>query len=509
MAVELSADYLTKWVGQVLGSPARRAACRKWLDYYQGNQLKWIPRNRNETSEHFAGRPKMCLNITRRIVDTKSCLYDEGCLRESADADVTRFWRETDIDQRMREVDPVVRLCGTAFVFPDYVMPSRTFWGSLRSWFFGLVTGTPAEDGRYVWQTYLPNQVEVLLDPEYPEIPAALATIHTSTEAGVEHHTVQVWSASGYWRFEASGSPLAGGQAALSPELRAAEPHDFGRIPFCVLRNDPDWTADFWGRPEAPNMVPGNEEINRLVSSLQWLVICQSHGQWVAKNIGGEWVPKMGTDQIVVLPPAAQADEAQPDLTLVTPQPNVAGLKDTIDWQLDKLCETNDVPAGTYRLDMNRQSGTSLQEKRVATAQYRKRRRPQALAWERELAALARLVKAGRTGRPLPAGVPEIAVDYREPELPQPVADRVQREQHELATGQATVPEILMRHNPDYDWESAVAEYESNQAFNAEHRAAAAELDLDAAPGPVSPEARAQAEAAIAAAAAPAGVTGG
>jgi hypothetical protein len=112
------------------------------------------------------------------------------------------------------------------------------------------------------------------------------------TEAGVEHHTVQVWTASGYWRFEASGSPLAGGQAALSPELRAAEPHDFGRIPFCVLRNDPDWTADFWGRPEAPNMVPGNEEINRLVTDAitNWFFTTSevANGNLRAAGVGDE-----------------------------------------------------------------------------------------------------------------------------------------------------------------------------------------------------------------------------
>lgn len=477
---------------RVLPRSARRASAHKWLEYYQGDQLKHIPCNRDESPAHFAGRPKCTLNITRRIIDAKSCLYDEGTVRDCADPDVRRFWQEVDIDQRMREADPVVRLCGTFFVRPDFVVPTRSFWSQLRAWFFTLAGGQdPAEDGRFIWLAYPASMVEVLLDPDYPEIPLALAI---SWRAAIgKPMSVQVWTASDYWRLE-------------DDKLLGREAHGFGRIPFVVFRNDPDWTQDFWGRAEAPNVVPQNEEINRLVSSLQWLVINQSHGQWKAKNPPTDWQAVMGTDQVVCLYGDPSRPDMEVDLELVAPVAKSEELKNTIDWNLDKICEVNDVPAGTYRLDQNRQSGSSLVEKRVATFQYRKRRRPQALGWERELAALSRIVKAARThpGQPLPAGIPQIRVDYREPEMPQGVGEVVQREQHELQTGQATVPELLMRHNPDLSREEAERAHEENEAYNQAHQAASVEAALPAegaGAGPASADAQAQAAAALAAAA--------
>lgn len=470
---------------RVLTASTRRANCRKWLDYYQGDQVRHLPKNRDETQGHFDGRPKCTLNITRRIIDTKSCLYDDGTVRYSSDPDVERFWAETDIDQRMREADPITRLCGTFFVRPDFIVPARSVWDSIRSWFFTMANGEdPAQDGRFVWLAYPPSMVEVLLDPEFPEIPAALAVFWRGSVS--DPMTIQVWTESDYYLFH-------------DDRRIKVEAHGFGRIPFVPFRNDPDWTQDFWGRAEAPNVVPQNEEINRLVSSLQWLVINQSHGQWKAKNPPKDWKAVMGTDQIVCI----YGDPAQPelpvDLELVAPASNAEGLKNTIDWNLDQICSVNDVPAGAYRLDVNRQSGTSLQEKRVATDRYRKRRRPQALGWERELAALARVVKAVRTGRPIPAGAPTIRVDYREPEDPQGVAEVVQREQHELQTAQATVPEILMRHNPDLSRKEAERLHAENEAYNQAHGARAVEGAMGEA-GPITDEARAAAEAAIAAA---------
>jgi hypothetical protein len=484
-------DVLAFVAGRVLGDAPRRNEARKWVEYYQGNQAKHIPKNRDESDSHFAGRPKCTLNITRRVIDTKSCLYNEGCVRETQDPDVKRFWAEVDIDQRMREADPLTRLCGTFFVFPDFMVPARSFWGQLKSWFFARSDGAnPAQDGRFVWRAYPAHLVEVMLDPDFPEIPQALAIFHTARGIDLVDHTfTQVWTSKGYWRFTDAAQTLE-------------EEHDFGRIPFVVFRNEPDWTADFWGRAEAPNVVPQNEEVNRLVSSLQWLVISQSHGQWLAKNAPAGWKPVLGTDQIVVIQDDPNNPSAKAELTLIAPVANAEGLKNTIDWNLDKICEVNDIPAGTYRLDQNRQSGSSLSEKRVATYEYRKRRRPQALAWERELAALARIVKAGRTGQPIPAGVPEIRVDYREPESPQAVQDRVTREQHELQTGQATPPELLMRHNPDLTWDQAVKEHEFNQGYNQDHAAQGVEAALPGESGQPNPEARAEAEAAIAAAAA-------
>jgi hypothetical protein len=233
-------------------------------------------------------------------------------------------------------------------------------------------------------------------------------------------------------------------------------------------------------------------------------VINQSHGQVVAKNPPEGWAPRFGTDQIVIIHDDAGNPNVKADLSTMAPVSNAEGLKNTIDWNLDKVCEVNDIPAGTYRMDQNRQSGSSMVEKRVATFEYRKRRRPQALAWERELAALAKIVKAGRTGQPVPAGVPEIRVDFREPESPQQVQDRVTREQHELITGQATPPELMMRHNPDLTWDQAVAEHEFNLGYNQDHAAAGVEAALPGQPsGAPSAESQALAEAAIAAAGQP------
>ncbi len=488
----VTTDQVVEFVrARVLVPSARRDDVLKALEYYQGDQAKHIPPNRDESDAHFAGRPKYPLNVTRKVMDTKACLYDEGCVRASPDADVTRFWAETGIDERMKEADPVIALVGTVFVFPDYVVPSRRFWLRLKAWAFALARGRlPAEDGRYIWRAYTPNHVEVMLDPEYPELPALLCVFETVEVGGEDATLTQAWSAEGYWRL-------------LGDVVDVGEPHGFGRIPFVKLAHKPDWLADFWGLGEWGNVVPQNQEINRLNSSLQWLVVNQAHGQWVGENLPAGWTPTMGTDQVVLI------DDSDPDrkatLKLVAPVANVDGLKAAIDWHLDKLCEMNDIAAGTYRLDVNRQSGASLEVKQVATHRFRKRRRPQALVWEAELAAMARIAKAARTGGEVPAGRPEISVNYREPDEPQDTAARVQREEHELRSAQATVPELLMRHDPDLTREAAEERHRANLEYN--RGVGGAELEGEGEGAGSSPEALAAAVAALAAAGEP-GQTG-
>lgn len=479
--MSLSDEQVRNFVRQrILSSSARRTLARTWLDYYQGDQAQHVPKNPDESEDHFRKRPKVTVNLTRRIIDAKSCLYDQGAERDSADPVVRQLWADVDIDERLREADPMVRLCGDLVVFPDYVLPSRGIWPSLKRWLFGL-----PDAGRFMWHVYTPDRVEVDVDPDFPDVPRLLAVFWPALDAkGVQVIRSQVWSAEKVWSFSAD-------------RQERVEPHPFRRIPFAVLRGERNWTADFWGRGEAANIVPQNQEINRLCSSLEWLVLCQSHGQWVIKNAPENWKPKLGTDQVLLI--YDEDETIKSDVQLIAPSADPEGMRASIDWLADKLAESADVPSGAYRLDVNRQSGASLIEKRFSTDRYRRRRRPQARAWERELAALARIVWAGRTGQPLPADVPEIRVNWSEPDPPQQTVDRVAREEHELRTGQSTVPQQLRRHDPDLTIEEAERRHRANLAYN---RSTAAALTEGAGSGePVTPEARALAAAAVAAAA--------
>jgi hypothetical protein len=121
-----------------------------------------------------------------------------------------------------------------------------------------------------------------------------------------------------------------------------------------------------------------------------------------------------------------------------------------------------------------------------------------ALDWEEGIAALAKLIWQVRQGKKPDYQRPKIRVNFREPEPPMPTGDRVQREQHELSTGQVTGPKLLQRHDPDLSEAEAVEKYEANVAYNRAHAAAAVEDALvGAAP---TPEAREMAAAALKAA---------
>jgi len=474
--VSVSTEDLTKFIKtNVLGESARRSSAKKWLEYYEGDQVKHIPKNPHEDTGHFNARPKFTFNVTRRIIDLKETLYAEDPVRETADQDVRQFWEQVGISERLREIRPARRLCGTVFAFPDYVTPKRAWWKRLSSWLFAL-----PKEGHFVLRTYTPNQVEVMLDPYDPEIPLAVCLISGGVTGDGKSITVtQAWSAEKYWRYEGD-------------KVVDEKDHPFRRIPLVCLRHSPSYLRNFWGRGEGDNIVDDNQEINVMLSSMLWLVKCQSHGQLVAKNAPENWQPELGPDTIVTIyeDPSLEGDV---DLKILEPASDAKGVMEVINNLLDVLCMANDVPAGTYRLGINRESGLAITAKQTDIRDERKRNRPTALAEERQLAAMARIVKAGRLNKPLPTDMPEIRINYREPARVLAASEEVQVETHELATGQATVPQLLMRKDPDLTEEEAKARHAANLAYNREHAAAGVESSLAAAPA--TPAARQTADA--------------
>jgi hypothetical protein len=169
---------------------------------------------------------------------------------------------------------------------------------------------------------------------------------------------------------------------------------------------------------------------------------------------------------------------------------------------IDDLQASNDVPAGTFRLDINRESGVALQAKRIEIDRVRRRRKPQALSWERDLADLARIVMAARTHKEVPADRVELTVNWREPEQVTDAVSQVHLEEHLLGTSQVTVPDLLMERDPDLDQAAAEKLHAKNLEYNQRVGAAAAEkaLTVEAGAGKSDPEAKAQAIAALAAA---------
>lgn len=481
----LSDELISKFVVDfcVADPQQRRATAAKWLDYYEGRQLKHVPKNPDESPEHFDKRPKITFNLTRRILDFKACLYDDGAERECSDPVVRDFWAQVDLDTRLREADPIIELCGTYFVAPDFVVEEHGYLKRLAAWIFRR----PAP-GLWSLQVFAPNQVAVLVDADVPDMPAALALISKVVDAkGTEKVRSQIWTDSFYYEF-------------LGTEQAKREEHSFGRIPVAVLRNKASHVQDFWGVGAGENIVPQNEEINRELSSSEWLVICQSHGQWVFTNAPADFKPKLGTDQVIKI----YSDPSNPEMPvkaeLVAPNSDVDKLRAHVDWLIDGLQASNDVPAGTFQLGQNREAGVAIDAKLREAKRYRKRRKPQARAWERELANLARVVHAVRTGQKPPADPVDVKVNWREPEAAASVSETVQMEQHELQVGLATGPQLLQRRDPDLGDAEAEKRFDANQAFNQAHGARAVESALPGEGEPVTDDARAAAKAALAAA---------
>jgi hypothetical protein len=244
------------------GTSQRRArAWERWLIY----------------TENFKSLVQEKINRVQESEDIRARLSKHITLAINLGLDITRdvsvVWRH---GTRRNVTDDGV-WSSAPDAFADLVSESRfssyaPIWNQL-AFFLGPVTVVPVVRGepgrrRMTWDTILPHQSEVVVDPNDPfGLPKAIvwdvshkaqtSWYNTATETKVDVMMVddQAW-----YYFRNSGNNLE--------EVLPPQPHDVGRFPGSVLRFDVPLDLSWWGIDPNRRLVDATVDIAYLLSAL-------------------------------------------------------------------------------------------------------------------------------------------------------------------------------------------------------------------------------------------------
>ncbi len=405
------------------GESAGEEECWFFLQMYKGLHEQFVEKYPDETVEEFARRWKCTINLTRPIVDILSGLYRRAPLRhieaaERVEARLQKVWRESEIDSFMLAVDRLTRLTGTIAVRPYYDKAARR----LRYWL------------------YTRDKLRVIEDEENPFVPKAvvvrwIARDHRRPWKIV--HLAHVWTANEFTKL-VDGVEVKGARAE----------HGMGRIPLVFFHDHTDFESFFtYGRGRdvcAANCVINNKLTHKLEA-----VIFQGLGVPVITN------PSPNTE-LVISPKRAIAIDLpagrEGGLEFVSPNAPIAELIKDVEADIQNLLLVNRIPESAIRIKAGIASGASIVAENIPLLEDRTERARLFAPKERELVDLTLLtLNEFEDDFDFAAGIEKsnFRIDYKEPEFPLNVSERINRDKFLLDNDLIQPWQIWMRDDPD------------------------------------------------------------
>ncbi len=398
---------------------ARKTETEKILDYYFGNQERYIQKNPEESDEHWAKRPKVWFNLTYAVAKAVCRLYKEKVKRE-----VNVDWKQEvlkPLTRVMQNVDRFTFLTGTVAVRPIY-----------------------RDDGTIKYAIYTPDMIDIFPyenDPTEPE----LVVLSWGQVRGVRVERIaHVWTKDEFIKLK-------------NDKIVERQENPYGRIPLVFFRNsEPLW--DFW-EVEVPGVqiIKANEILNKLWTELIWTTIFQSHGQLIVKGAPPDFRPVYGPDTYIAMPEEGDASYIKPDA-------DTDKMLEVINALIDSALMSLRIPEGAVRVKATTtKSGVALVVEQQALIEWQEERAELFRPWEKELIELALHVYATHTRRTLPQNL-EILVDYPEPKEPLDREELLEW-QFKFNNRVATPIDYIMAKNPDLTREEAEKIYAENVAW--------------------------------------------
>jgi hypothetical protein len=401
---------------------AREEECWFFLQMYKGLQEQFIDKYPDETVEEFAKRWKCSINLTRPIIEILCGLYRRPPRRSvnSAERVAKRMhdaWRESEIDSFMLSVDSMTRLTGTVAVRPYYDKAA----GRVRYWLFTQ------------------DKLRVIADEENPASPKAVVIKWAARDAKNPARLVRiahVWTAEEFTKL-VDGAEVKGARAA----------HNFGRVPLVFFHDRHDFESFFtYGRGR--DVCQANCIINNKLTHKLETIIYQGLGIPVLTN-------PSPNKEIVFSPKRAITIELPPGreggLEFVSPNAPIAELIQDIESDIQNLLLVNRIPESAIRIKAGAPSGVAIIAENIPLIEDREERVMLFANKERELAELTlrTLDEFEDDFSFTEADGFEFRIDYKEPEFPLNVSERVARDEFLLRNGLIKPWQIWMRDDPD------------------------------------------------------------
>lgn len=382
-------------------------------------------RKEGESDRDFEERPKQYSRLTRKAIHTLTRhLYKPGPSRKASVAAVDAFLQQvygtSHIDVLMGRLDRLATLNGHAAIQ-------------------AVATGNPDRPIRlYLWGAH---EYATYFADDDPMEPAVLVTksIVPGKDRGKKRRRYEVWTDTTYEVWETKDfdrvSPI--GQAAVR---QAARPNSYGRIPFSFAWNElPVDRFEVEGIGQA--LRETNEEVDRMLSDLAWLLALYNRPEGFVRNVPQEWRYHKREGQFTVLKslPAARDGDlaAEPDPFYLQPMVDVDAAWTHLGRVINATFRDLDVPL-EFDVDMARasaESGIAIVARGSELISFTKSRQPEWTQYETAFARMLASVAANYYSSPALAADFELEVLWREPVVDVPVPERDASQQWEYSMG--------------------------------------------------------------------------
>lgn len=399
---------------------ARKAEAAKRLNFYHDAQLE---RLEEQLNEHFSEPERMvkcCLNITKKIINNLSQVYQlppARSLENASEKDQEIFKQileNANFDARMKQAQRYAKLLKTVLVRPVWRKNSIQI---------DVLTG---------------NLLDVATDESPENLQKVLITDY-GTSGRIDAVEYSLWDAEGFARLDHRG------------KIIDQQPNPYGVLPFVPIWDYPPPSGSFW-LPGLDDLISIQESINLKLTDLLYLIAQQSFGVGFIKGAEGGTL-KVDPGTLVQLPEnGAIGFESQ--------KGEIAQVINAIDKLAKWACVANGLSAGSMSTDPTEQSGIA---KAWDSKELQETRSDDLSLWrtyEKQVFNLVRIVhNAHAPGRKLSEAA-SLRIDFADPAARSMSAkEQAEADNLKIAQGVLSSVDIILRDNPDFqnDRESALA----------------------------------------------------
>jgi hypothetical protein len=403
------------------GSAARRREQQRQLAYYEMRGADLIRPRPAEGPADFEARPKVCTRIARRVVN--------------------------ELAKGLYAQPPTRALPGPAGAVYDRAVVAGGRLDALLlaadrlSWLHGAFaiqiepTGDPARPVMlYPWRA---DEFEVFFTGDDPSAPAAVCVVSVFEDRKQVRY--QLWDAvevRTYWTEVGDTDPIGRSGRRVRFDPSASAEHGLGVLPFVFLHAEPPvqsfWCSGGLGKTLADLSKVIDEQLSDLSQAVQVHCLPRTYAENVRAiadlHVPGSLLQVLPSDQTR----DARIFHAQPDLQVAEVWSHVLNLA-------NQCLQDLDLPLiAMPEAWSNPESGVAIVARRMPLIDLWRSRRPQWVAAEQRLAAVALAV----AGSPL-ADPSTLTVVFPEPALPLPTPERAAADRDELELGTKSLIQLV------------------------------------------------------------------
>lgn len=407
---------------------------REWgdiiTDYYEGDQLRYIPLNPAEDLIDFQDRKPFLsyTNVTKHVVDALSYTYSTPPVREIKSsseiaATINEFINSEAYNNTLQYIDTLTRLLGVVHVRPIIL-----------------------DDNSIYLDVWLPQNVTVELGGIDPTKPSKLITDSYANDVGGRI----VHSREAFTRDYIES--LAKEKMGIFNRTPRVE-NPLQEIPFVRFANSYDKNT-YWVDGIGRDLVNANRQINILLTDLNWLIKNQVHSQMVIIGPLDKGDIQFGPNRVINI------TSENGDAKFISPDAKITELVETIKMEVGIIYNTFGLEALNPLSVQSNQSGVAIVMSKASVREDRQKRAKLFTAYEKELIRL--IAKSYRVYKQYTINEDELDTSIQFDRIQSIPSDvEKQYEQHQLQYGIISPVDVIMRLR-GVDREEALRIYKEN-----------------------------------------------